>query len=57
MEAVKVKVQTTEGWAGNLRTGVPKLWAEEGIRGLVELSIMYCLYKHVVYNVNKKIKA
>lgn len=33
MEAVKVKIQTTEGWAGTLRTGVPKLMAEEGIRG------------------------
>jgi len=33
MEAVKVKIQTTEGWASTLRTGVPKLWAEEGVRG------------------------
>jgi len=33
MEAVKVKIQTTEGWAGTLRDGVPKLMSEEGIRG------------------------
>jgi len=33
MEAVKVKIQTTEGWATTLRTGVPKLMSEEGIRG------------------------
>ncbi|KAM7439249.1 hypothetical protein ABFA07_011323 [Porites harrisoni] len=33
MEAVKVRIQTQPGWANNLREGVPKLWAEEGIRG------------------------
>lgn len=33
MEAVKVRIQTQPGWANNLREGVPKLWAEEGVRG------------------------
>ena len=33
MEAVKVRIQTQPGWANTLREGVPKLWAEEGIRG------------------------
>jgi len=33
MEAVKVRVQTKPGWANNLREGVPKMFAEEGIGG------------------------
>lgn len=33
MEAVKVRIQTQPGWANTLREGVPKLMAEEGIRG------------------------
>lgn len=37
MEAVKVRIQTQPGWANNLREGAPKLWAEEGIRGYVDL--------------------
>ena len=40
MEAVKVRIQTQPGWANNLREGVPKLWAEEGIRGYVVTNIM-----------------
>lgn len=39
MEAVKVRIQTQPGWANNLREGVPKLWAEEGIRGYVVTKI------------------
>lgn len=37
MEAVKVRIQTQPGWANTLREGAPKLWAEEGIRGYVDL--------------------
>jgi solute carrier family 25 phosphate transporter 3 len=33
MEAVKVRVQTKPGWANNLREGVPKMYAEEGLTG------------------------
>lgn len=33
MEAVKVRVQTKPGWANNLREGVPKMMAEEGLWG------------------------
>ncbi|XP_033097287.1 phosphate carrier protein, mitochondrial-like, partial [Anneissia japonica] len=33
MEAVKVKIQTSPGWAGTLREGVPKMMQSEGIRG------------------------
>ncbi|XP_072025434.1 solute carrier family 25 member 3-like, partial [Amphiura filiformis] len=33
MEALKVRIQTQPGWAMTLREGLPKLWAEEGIRG------------------------
>ena len=33
MEAVKVRIQTQPGWANNLREGVPKLMAEEGMSG------------------------
>jgi len=40
MEAVKVRIQTQPGWANNLREGVPKLWAEEGIRGYVVTKII-----------------
>ena len=40
MEAVKVRIQTQPGWANNLREGVPKLWAEEGIRGYVVTTII-----------------
>ena len=36
-EAVKVRVQTSPGWADNLRTGMPKLMAEEGIGGSVSI--------------------
>jgi len=33
MEAVKVRIQTKPGWANNLREGVPKFMAEEGLAG------------------------
>jgi len=33
MEAVKVKIQTTPGFANTLREGVPKLYAAEGLSG------------------------
>lgn len=33
MEAVKVRIQTQQGWATTLRTGFPKLYGEEGIWG------------------------
>ncbi|KAK2188346.1 hypothetical protein NP493_135g03011 [Ridgeia piscesae] len=33
MEAVKVRIQTSPGWAGTLREGVPKLFGEEGMMG------------------------
>jgi solute carrier family 25 phosphate transporter 3 len=33
MEAVKVRIQTQAGWATTLRTGFPKLYAEEGVYG------------------------
>jgi len=33
MEAVKVRIQTSPGWANTLREGVPKLMAEEGMGG------------------------
>ncbi len=33
MEALKVRIQTQPGWANTLREGLPKLWAQEGIRG------------------------
>jgi solute carrier family 25 phosphate transporter 3 len=33
LEAVKVKIQTTPGYANNLREGFPKLMREEGVRG------------------------
>lgn len=32
-EAVKVRIQTQEGWAKTLREGFPKLYKEEGISG------------------------
>ena len=35
MEAVKVRIQTSPGWAGTLREGVPKLMGEEGMMGYV----------------------
>ncbi len=35
MEAVKVRIQTQPGWANNLREGLPKLMAEEGVWGYV----------------------
>lgn len=31
MEAAKVKIQTTEGYANTLRQAVPRMWCEEGI--------------------------
>lgn len=34
MEAVKVRVQTMPGFAGNLRTGLPQFIKEEGVLGL-----------------------
>ncbi|KAJ8956234.1 hypothetical protein NQ318_014965 [Aromia moschata] len=39
MEAVKVKVQTTVGYANNLREAMPKMFAEEGV---------YSFYKSLV---------
>merc|ERR1711893_202110 len=33
MEAVRVRVQTSPGWANTLREGFPKLMAEEGVAG------------------------
>ncbi|XP_065067357.1 solute carrier family 25 member 3-like [Rhopilema esculentum] len=33
MEAIKVRIQTSEGFANTLREGVPKLWKLEGISG------------------------
>lgn len=33
MEAVKVRMQTQEGWANTLREAAPKLWATEGLAG------------------------
>merc|ERR1711993_210100 len=33
MEAVKVRIQTSPGWANTLREGFPKLMAEEGVNG------------------------
>ena len=33
MEAVKVRVQTSPGFASTLREGAPKLYAAEGIKG------------------------
>ena len=35
MEAIKVRIQTSEGFANTLREGVPKLWRLEGISGYV----------------------
>lgn len=32
-EAVKVRMQTQPGWASTMREGMPKLYAEEGMRG------------------------
>lgn len=32
-EAVKVRIQTQPGWASTMREGMPKLYAEEGMRG------------------------
>ena len=40
MEAVKVRIQTQPGWANTLREGAPKLWAEEGVRGYVDLCVL-----------------
>lgn len=33
MEAVKIRMQTRQGWARTLREGAPKLWAAEGVSG------------------------
>lgn len=33
MEAAKVKIQTTVGYANTLREAMPKLYAEEGVSG------------------------
>jgi solute carrier family 25 phosphate transporter 3 len=33
MEAVKVRIQTQPGWETTLRTGVPRIWKEEGFAG------------------------
>ncbi len=33
LEAVKVKIQTTPGFANTLREGFPKIMREEGLRG------------------------
>ena len=33
MEAVKVRIQTSPGFANTLREGAPKLWRLEGISG------------------------
>lgn len=56
MEAVKVRVQTQPGWANNLREGVPKLMAEEGVygfyKGLVPLwgrQIPYTMMKFACF--------
>lgn len=41
MEAAKVKIQTTPGFANTLREAVPKMWGDEGImafyKGVVPL--------------------
>lgn len=56
MEAVKVRIQTQPGWANNLREGVPKLWAEEGIRGYVVTKINATSnYMHRSWEVTKKL--
>jgi len=43
MEAVKVRIQTSPGWAGTLREGVPKLFGEEGMMGYD-----HCMYLHLL---------
>ena len=53
-EAVKVRIQTQPGFAGTLREGMPKLFAEEGVFGWGVAYILQCHYNTVDFLSNTK---
>lgn len=52
MEAAKVKIQTMEGYACNLRQAVPRMWAEEGIKAFYK-SLVPLWLRQIPYTMMK----